>query len=162
MEYDGQSMMGDVWAGRTMDGNNTFEPCASAPSSAKSACYLWLVSWWYDNYSSYGGMNPPDAFAQMGMLCEGIPNREYMAQCLAGVGEMAASVANYDGKNVLALCKASSKDPLSRMYCLGFGANMLLETSSGETDLETLCGSVEEGNYDRCRYLARQGVSIFD
>lgn len=161
MEYDGQTLMGDAWAGRTMDGENTFEPCASAPRAAKSACYLWLVSWWYDNYST-SRMKPRGAFKQIGTLCEGLPDKEYTAQCMAGEGEMAASVANYDARGVLALCDASSDDPSSRLYCLAYAANMLLETPDGESDLMMLCDSVRAEDRDRCTYLARQGVSIFD
>lgn len=161
MEYDGQSMTGSVEQVRELTDANTYEPCLSAPREAKSACYFWLVSWWYDD-AIKKGTGPVEGFKRLGSLCDALPEREYVPQCLAGEGAMAAAVAAYTVEQSIELCEASSASPESQLYCKAYAGNILQETADGGRGTQALCRSLPEEFVARCTYLARKGVSVFD
>ncbi len=161
MEYDGQTMMVGLGVQRPLVHGEEYEPCLSAPDAAKSACYLWIVSWWYDDMAAKG-ISREESFKRVGAMCAKLPESEFMPQCLAGEGEMVATEAGYDGAIARDLCDASSLEPLSRLYCKAYAANIILASPKGEEALKILCTSVRETERTKCVYLSRQGVSVFD
>jgi hypothetical protein len=161
MEYDGQSMIASIDGEREQTEANTYSPCTAAPAEAKSACYFWIVSWWYDHLY-LKGVYMSEAFTRIGTLCHDIPEQEYLPQCLAGEGAMAAAAGDYSAPESIALCDASSELPEERLYCKAYAGNILLETSDGEKGITQICSSVGEAYESRCTYLAHKGVSVFD
>lgn len=161
MEYDGQSMMGMSGGERTMTVKNTYEPCFFAPDKAKSACYYWIVSWWYDSLVAKKVFSM-DIFKRLGSLCRSLPEAQFSSQCYAGMGAMAAAASGYTGPAAGAFCDGASENATARMYCRAYAANILLEGEPGSVEISKNLCSIEGIPLERCERLARKGVAALD
>lgn len=160
MEYDGQSMTPGMPSGRIMTDKNTYEPCRAAPEPAKSPCYYWIVSWWYDSLVAQK-LNAVEVFKKLGPLCDHIPDTQFASECYAGEGIAAAAASGYTAPAAGALCDMAQVDATARMYCRAFAATILLDGETGESNLKNLC-SAESLPQERCEIVARKGISVFN
>ena len=139
-----------------------YMPCTGISKDVKSACYFWITGWWYSSLTVNERLSPKDAVAQMGKFCTMLPEQEYTGQCFAGMGDNVSMAADYDANRAVDFCNAGTLDPSERVYCKAYAENILLGDKRTSADAPFLCDSEKGLERDRCDYLAKVGVAVFD
>ena len=162
MEYGLKTMSFGLLSVAPVTEATKYEPCAKTGRDAKPACYFWLTGWWYSSLVTNEKLSPKDAVAKIGKFCELLPEQEYSGECFGGIGDNVAMAADYDAKKAIEFCEGAAKDPSERIYCKAYAENILLGDTRTTENAPYLCNSEKGADRDRCDYLARVGVSIFD
>lgn len=126
---------------RSLDTKNVYAPCDTVPLQFRESCYHQLPQWWYQVLER--------DIARMGVLCRAIIIPVLQDRCIQGIGNIAASSADYDVLKTKELCD-TLPDQKARYTCIVV-ASWTFKTNLNDSDkAHALCELLPENVRSKC------------